>query len=88
MSEFESSATKTDEKFCIAGFVIALISLALVLFSESFVPGWLFYVLAYYFAWRGLKTPKKGLAIATFVITSISLVLTILAYIITFSMAN
>ncbi len=50
MSEFESSATKTDEKFCIAGFVIALISLALVLFSESFVPGWLFYVLAYYFA--------------------------------------
>lgn len=88
VSEFEESANKTDEKLCIAGFVISLISLALVLFSDSFVPGWLFYVLAYYFAWRGLKTPKKGLAIATFVITSIALVLTILAYILTIAVLS
>lgn len=85
VSEFEASASKTDEKFCIAGFVISLVSLALVLFSESFVPGWIFYVLAYYFAWRGLKTQKRGLAIATFVITSISLALTIFAYAIYFA---
>lgn len=85
ISEFEESANKTDEKLCIAGFVIALISLALVLFSDSFVPGWLFYLLAFYFGWRGMKTKKRPLAIATMVIAGIALALTILAYALYFS---
>lgn len=80
LSEFEASATKTDEKLCIAGFVISLVCLALAWFSGLYM--WILYVLAYYFAWRGLKTPKKGLAIATFVITSITLALMIFSMII------
>lgn len=68
--DFASAANRTNEKKAIAGFVISIVGLLLSL------VGWMFgiwlYALEFYFAACGIRSKKKGFAIATFVLAGLS----------------
>lgn len=78
---FEESAEKKNGNFAIAGFIASLLSFVLVFTGIIYVGG-LGYLIIYGLSITGLKSKKKkGFAIAAIVITSISLILFILLFI-------
>lgn len=80
-ANFEEQAKVGKNKFAIIAFVCSLISLVCSCFGVAF--GVIIQILIYYFAALGLKSEKKGLAIAAIVINSCALVITILMIILT-----
>ena len=80
-ADFEEKAEKKNGNCAIGAFVASILSL-LIAFSGIIYVGGLGYILLYAFAITGLKSKKKkGLAIAAIVITSFSLILFILLFI-------
>gem|GEM_PF-4602322 len=78
---FEEAAEKKNGNFAIAGFIASLLSFVLVFTGIIYVGG-LGYLIIYGLSITGLKSKKKkGFAIAAIVITSISLILFILLFI-------
>lgn len=71
--DFANAKSKSQEKLAVFGFVLSIIGLLFSLVGYSF--GLVLYVLEFYFAACGLKTKKKGLAIATFILAGISIVI-------------
>lgn len=72
-SDFAGSAEKTNEKLAVIGFVISLAGL--LLSFAGYTYGVVLYVLEFYFASRGIKSKKKGFAIATFVLAGLSILI-------------
>lgn len=75
-NQFVEQNQSTKEKFAIAAFVMSLVGLLLSFFS--FIYGWIIIFLEYYFAIQGLKTKKRGLAIAAIVLASVSIFIDII----------
>lgn len=71
--DFANAKSKSQEKLAIWGFVLAIIGL--LLSFVGYALGLVLYVLEFYFAACGLKTKKKGFAIATFVLAGISILI-------------
>lgn len=71
--DFANAANKSHEKLAVAGFVISIFGLLLSLLGITY--GIVIYMLEFYFAACGIKTRKKGLAIATFVLAGLSIVI-------------
>lgn len=75
LNTFMEKNNKSQETLVIVGFVMAIIGLVLSCFGWTY--GVLLLVLEFYFAIQGLKTSKKGLAIATIVMASLSILILI-----------
>ena len=71
--DFANAKSKSQEKLAIWGFVLSIIGLLLSFVGYTF--GLVLYMLEFYFAACGLKTKKKGFAIATLVLAGISVVI-------------
>ena len=67
---------KRQETLCEIGFWLSIVGLILSFIGVTYVV--IIYILNYYFASQGLKTSKKGKAIATIVLSSVSIVVIIL----------
>lgn len=67
---YANSANKSNEKMAVIGFVMSIIGL-LLSFVGLMYGIWL-YALEFYFASRGIRSRKKGFAIATFVLGGVS----------------
>ena len=80
---YEDRVTKKNENLCLAGFIISLVFCLLSFIG--FIQGWIIYFIDIYFAILGLKTKKKGLAIATFVFTGISFIMAIIWIMLSFA---
>lgn len=79
--DFARATTEKYEKLAIIGFVISIVGL--VLSFVGYTYGVVLYILEFYFASCGIKTKKKGFAIATFVLAGLSILIlvgTILLY--------
>lgn len=61
---------------CEVGFWLSIVGLILSFIGITY--GVIIYLLNYYFASQGLKTRKRGKAIATIVLSSVSIVIIIL----------
>lgn len=72
---FQAETDKRKETVCEIGFWISIIGLILSFFGM--MVGVIIYILDFYFAYNGLKTRKKGKAIATIVMSIISIVVII-----------
>lgn len=72
---FNSETDKKKETSCEIGFWISIIGVLLAIFGVTF--GVIIYILDFYFAAQGLKTRKRGKAIATIVLSIISIVIVI-----------
>lgn len=72
LNTFMAQNQKKQETLVIVGFVMSLIGLLISFCGVTY--GVILLILEYYFAIQGLKTKKKGLAIATIVIASVSIV--------------
>ena len=75
VNAFQNEIDERNEKLCTIGFCLSLIGLLLSIFGFMF--GVLIYILEIYFACQGLKTRKRGKAIATFIIAGISILIII-----------
>lgn len=75
--DFANATNKSYEKLAVWGFVIAIIGL--LLSFVGYMYGILLYVLEFYFATCGLKTEKKGFAIATFVLAGVSIAILVVS---------
>ena len=73
---FQDETTKKQEKLCEIGFWIYIFGLITSFFGVAF--GMIVYIMDFYFASQGLKTRKKGKAIATIVLSIISILIIIL----------
>lgn len=73
LNTFMEQNQKKQETLVIVGFVMSLIGLLISFCGVTY--GVILILLEYYFAIQGIKTKKKGLAIATIVIASVSIVL-------------
>lgn len=73
---FQDETNKRKEKLCEIGFWISILGVLGALGGVAM--GLLVYVMDFYFASQGLKTKKRGKAIATIVLSIISIVITIL----------
>lgn len=71
--DFANAKSKSQEKLAVWGFVLSIIGFLLSFAGYAF--GLVLYMLEFYFAACGMKTKKKGLAIATFVLAGISIVI-------------
>ncbi len=69
--DFSDATGKSHEKLAVAGFVLSIFGLLLSLLGITY--GILIYMLEFYFAACGIKTRKKGLAIATFILAGLSI---------------
>lgn len=74
--KFQNETTKKQEKMCEIGFWISIFGLLASFFGVSY--GLLVYIMDFYFASQGLKTKKRGKAIATIVMSIISILISIL----------
>lgn len=75
--DFANATSKSHEKLAVIGFVISIVGLLLSLVGYTF--GLLLYILEFYFAACGIKTRKKGFAIATFVLAGLSIVILVIS---------
>lgn len=75
-ADFAEATNKRHEKLAIWGFVISIIGLLLSFIGYTY--GVVLYMLEFYFAACGIKTRKKGFAIATFVLAGISIVILVI----------
>lgn len=71
--DLANATNRSYERMAIIGFVISIIGL--LLSFVGYMLGAFLYVLEFYFATCGMKTKKKGFAIATFVLGGISIVI-------------
>lgn len=83
-NQFAQNVNKSKENMAIAGFVISIIGLVLSCFG--YMVGAIIIALEIYFAVNGLKTSKRGLSIATFVICGVSILILIFQVIALFVM--
>lgn len=84
-NQFAQNVNKSKENMAIAGFIISLIGLVLSCFG--YMVGAIIIALEIYFAVNGLKTSKRGLSIATFVICGVSILILIFQVIALFVIA-
>ena len=70
---FQSEVDARNEKLCTIGFWMSIVGLLLSFVGIMY--GVFIYILEIYLATRGLKTRKKGKAIATFIIAGISILI-------------
>lgn len=68
---FENETIKKQEKLCEIGFWLSIIGVVLSVLGITY--GVIIYILNFYFASQGLKTKKRGKAIATIVLSIISI---------------
>lgn len=73
---FQNETTKKQEKMCEVGFWVSLFGLLCSFMGV--VYGVIIYILNFYFASQGLKTRKRSKAIATIVLSIISILIIIL----------
>lgn len=85
LNAFMAENTKKQETLVIVGFVMSL--LGLLISCLGYTYGAILIILEYYFAIQGLKTSKKGLAIATIVIASVSILIVIMYIVLSVLMA-
>lgn len=74
LNTFVARNEQSKETLVIVGFVMSIIGLALSCFGMF---GIILAIFEFYFAIQGLKTSKRGLAIATIVLASVSILITI-----------
>lgn len=72
---FENDANKKKETMCEIGFWISILGLLGSFFGV--VMGLLLYILDFYFAAQGLKTRKRGKAIATIIMSILSILVVV-----------
>lgn len=77
---FQEETMKKQEKMCEIGFWLSIGGVVCALGGVTY--GILVYIMDFYFASQGLKTRKRGKAIATIVLSIISILITILQLII------
>lgn len=68
---FEEETIQKQEKLCEIGFWLSILGVVLAFFGITY--GVIIYMLNFYFASQGLKTKKRGKAIATIVLSIISI---------------
>ena len=68
---FEEETIQKQERLCEIGFWLSILGVVLALFGITY--GVIIYILNFYFASQGLKTKKRGKAIATIVLSIISI---------------
>lgn len=68
---FQDETIKKQEKLCEIGFWLSILGVVLSLLGITY--GVIIYMLNFYFASQGLKTKKRGKAIATIVLSIISI---------------
>ena len=71
--DFVRATNEKYEKLAIAGFVISIVGLLLSFVGYTY--GIVLYILEFYFASCGIRTKKKGFAIATFVLAGLSVLI-------------
>lgn len=74
---FADANSKSQEKLAIFGFVLSIVGLLLSFVGYAF--GLVLYILEFYFAACGMKTKKKGFAIATFILAGISILILVVS---------
>ena len=74
--QFQDEATKKKEKVCEAGFWISILGLLCALLGVAF--GVILFAFDFYAGYQGLKTRKRGKAITTIVLSSISILILII----------
>ena len=72
---FQDETMKKKEKMCNVGFWLSILGLVCSLFGATY--GVIIYIMDFYFASQGLKTRKRGKAIATIVLSIISILIVI-----------
>lgn len=72
---FKDETMKKKEKMCNVGFWLSILGLVCSLFGVTY--GVIIYIMDFYFASQGLKTRKRGKAIATIVLSIISILIVI-----------
>ena len=73
---FQDETTKKQEKMCEWGFWLSIFGLLASFVGVAY--GVIVYILNFYFASQGLKTRKRGKAIATIVMSIISIIIIVL----------
>ena len=73
---FQDETTKKQEKMCEWGFWLSIFGLLASFVGVTY--GVIVYILNFYFASQGLKTRKRGKAIATIVMSIISIIIIVL----------
>ena len=73
---FQDETMKKKEKMCNVGFWLSILGLVCSLFGVTY--GVIIYIMDFYFASQGLKTRKRGKAIATIVLSIISILIVII----------
>lgn len=73
---FQNETTKKQEKMCEVGFWLSLFGLLCSFMGVAY--GIIIYILNFYFASQGLKTRKRGKAIATIVLSIVSILIIII----------
>lgn len=80
VQSFQDETMKKKEKMCEIGFWLSILGLVCSLFGVTY--GVIIYIMDFYFASQGLKTTKRGKAIATIVLSIISILIVIIELII------
>ena len=75
---FQNDTMKKQEKLCEIGFWVSI--LGLLASFGGVVMGIFVYIMDFYFASQGLKTRKKGKAIATIVLSIISIIVVVMQF--------
>ena len=78
-NQFQNANTKRQETMCEVGFWISIFGLFAVFSGVTW--GAIVYMFIFYFASQGLKTRKKNKAIATIVISTISIIIVFISLI-------
>lgn len=73
---FQDETAKKQEKQCEIGFWLSILGLVCSLFGVAYSV--IIYIMDFYFASQGLKTKKRGKAIATIVLSIISIIIIVL----------
>ncbi len=75
--DFSAASNKSNEKYAIIGFIMSIVGLLFSFVGYTF--GILLYLMEFYFAACGIRTKKKGFAIATFVLAGLSVVILVIS---------
>lgn len=73
---FQNETVKKQDKMCEVGFWLSIVGLVFSFIGVAYRL--ILYILIFYFASQGLKTQKRGKAIASIVLTVISIVIIVL----------
>ena len=73
---FRHESDQKKEKLCNIGFWLSIVGLILSFLGMFF--GIIIYILVFYFASQGLKTKKRGKAIASIILSAISIIIVLI----------